>query len=246
MTKTSHPLMQDWKETSNVIFHGISQTYLLVRHGMQQCNFQYMHWITKKDIDSVPQLKISSDRIDIVTDTYFERNKGFGVLLLMTMVFEPKILMTLLMFVWTIYHSFSHFVEVSTKMTGDLYGFDYILGEGCEMSLSDSFCLWFCEFEWIGTPSFGLFSTQNVMPSANPCSHLNLWCSSLTRTLTMGTSSLTPSGKISSMQNKAPKNSLAFDNELGEGAIANLVQHNGYIRFLCKVLGRFIRRMLKG
>ena len=115
MTKTSHLLMQDWKETSNVIFHGTSQTYLLVRHGMQQCDFQYMHLITKKDIDSAPQLKISSNRIYIVNDTYFERNEGFGALLLMTMVFEPKILMTLLMFVWTMYHLFSHFVEVSTK-----------------------------------------------------------------------------------------------------------------------------------
>ena len=66
---------------------------------MQQCDFQCMHWITNKDIDSVSQLKISSNRIDIVNDTYFERNKGFGVLLLMTMVFEPKNLMTLLMFV---------------------------------------------------------------------------------------------------------------------------------------------------
>ena len=136
-------------------------------------------------------------------------------------------------------------MEVSTKITDDLYGFDYRLGEGCDMSLSDSFLLWFCEFEWIGTPSFGIFSTQNAMLSANPCSHLKLLCSSLTSKLTMGTSSLTPSGKLSSIQNKTPKNSLAFDNELGEGAIANLVQHDGYIRFLCKVLSRFIRRMLK-
>ena len=37
MTKTSHPLMQDWKETSNVIFPGISQTSLLARHIMLRC-----------------------------------------------------------------------------------------------------------------------------------------------------------------------------------------------------------------
>ena len=105
-------------------------------------------------------MKISPDRIDTVDDTYFGRNEGFGALLLVTMVFETKFLLTLLMFVWTVYSSFSHFMEVSTKITDDLYVFDYRFGEGGEMSLSDSFFLWFCEFEWFGTSSSGLSQSR--------------------------------------------------------------------------------------
>ena len=68
-----------------------------------------------------------------------------------------------------------------------------------------------------GKPSSFTSSILNMTTSANLSSQPSIVCSSMQSQIPMATPSSNPSGKLSSMPSRTPKDSLVFDNKLGEG-----------------------------